>query len=171
MKNRIFGAIAIVLAAAAFYFIIATMVEYWPIVAGLFWTLVFAGAFAYGAFRLVEWYRLDSRRPRFHPGWILLPTFIVFWAIWSFGYNATMIGQEMKSLEKEFVYRADHEQYSLEYGEMNYHGSLDKVLAKRDALLKKRRAIMIGRWWTDTDTGPHIDAYYQHDFFWWFRKN
>lgn len=168
MKNKILDILGVLVAIAIICLIIVLVVKYWAIVSGLFWTLVIASAAAYGTFRLVEWIRLDSRRPRFHPIWTLAATLTVFLCIWGFGYNMVMLGVEMKPLEAEFLYHANNDPCKIENGQLNYSGSLDQILAKRDALLHKRHARMVGDWWTSTDFPPRVNAYYEWDPLWWW---
>lgn len=171
MNKRVQGILSIIgvlMAAAVIYLIIALVVKHWQIVSGLFWTLVIASAVAYGVFRLVEWYRFNRRRPRFHPVWTLAATVVVFLCNWGFGYNMVMLGVEMKPLEAEFLQHANNDPYTIEIGWLDYHGSLDKILAKRDALLRKHHARMVGHWWISTDYPAEINAYYEWDPIWWW---
>jgi hypothetical protein len=168
MKRRILASIIVVVALVALYLVVALIARFWPIVCGLFWTLTFAVGLFYGAFRLAEWIR-DSYYPRrFHPRWALLPAMLVFLIVWGYGYDVTMLGWRMKPIEAEFLTHANNDPCTIEGGQMNYHGSLDPILAERDTLLRRYHAKMVGNWWTDTDNGARINAYYEWDPLWWW---
>lgn len=171
-KRSFIWSLAGLILLAVLFLAIGLIIRYWQIVSGLFWTLVFASLLAFAAFKFTEFFRYnpENRRARFHPAWSILPTVFVFFLVWSFGYNVTMLGWEIKPIEQEFLHHANYDSYTIEGGQMNYHGSLDQILAKRDALLKKRHAKMVGEWWTNTDTGSQINAYYDYDFWWWLHK-
>lgn len=174
MKNKILGAVILLLAVAAIYLMIVVLVTYWSVIWGLFWTLVFGLILALVSYFVMEYFRSEANSyspPRFHAAWTVVAVIAVFLIIWNYGYNVTMLGWEMKPVEKEFIYHADNDPYDIVYGEMDYHGSLDPILAKRDAILKKRHAVMIGDWWTDTENHGQIRAYYQHDWLWFLRRD
>jgi len=148
---------------------IVVLITYWAIIWGLFWTLVFGLILALISYFVIEYIRVEANPTepqKFHSAWTIMVAIAIFLITWNYGYDVTMLGWEMRPIEKEFLNRADSAPYDLEYGQMDFHGSLDEILAKRDAILKKRHAIMIGDWWVDTENYGQIRAYYQHDWFW-----
>ena len=160
----IIGVIIWTIFAIVLWFIYA-----WAIIWGLFWTAVFAGGFGYLAYRVMEFIRLDkSRRRPFHQAWTTTAVILVFLPIWNFGYNLTMFDWEIKPIEQAFRDHADHDGYIIRNQQMDYGGSLDSILAQRDAVLKKRHMIMHGDWHVSTTSGSHVDSYYDYDPFWWW---